>query len=193
MARPRKIELDEVRARAMAAFWRDGYEATSLAKLEEATGTGRRSLFNSFEDKLGLFKQSLADFRRHAAARYLAPVEAPGAGLAGIEETFRRLADDGATPDGKNGCLVCNTAREPIAHDPAVSEQIWLYFDRIEAAFRKALEEARGAGKIPPDADVGSRAKFLLGILVSLCTLARAGAPKETLDSIAAEALARLR
>lgn len=193
MARPRKIQLDDVRARAMAAFWRHGYEGASLSTLEEATETGRRSLLNSFGDKLSLFIEALKTFRSMAAARFLAPMEAQGAGLAEIEETLKRLGDAAKTEDGRLGCLICNTARDPIAQEPGVHEQIWLYFRRIERAIAKALREARAAGDLPAETDIDRLAHALLGTIVSICTLTRAGAPPNMIDNIIAEALARLR
>ena len=177
----------------MGAFWRYGYEGASLSTLEEATDTGRRSLLNSFGDKLSLFVEALKDFRQVAAARFLAPMEADSAGLAGIEETFRRLSEEARSQDGGLGCLICNTAREPIAEEPSVHEQVWLYFSRIERAFAKALREARVAGDLTSDADIDRLAHALLGALISICTLARAGAPDEMIQNIAADAIAKLR
>lgn len=193
MARPRKIELEEVRARAMAAFWRHGFDGASLSTLEEATETGRRSLLNSFGGKLSLFVEALKDFRQLAASRFLSPMEAESAGLSGIRETLRRLGDEARSNDGQLGCLICNTAREPIAQEPSVHEQIWLYFNRIERAFAKALREAVAAGDLPSDSDIDRLAQSLLGTLVSICTLARAGAPVDMIENIVSEALARLR
>ena len=193
MARPRKIEVKDVRTRTLQAFWKDGYHEASLSTLEQATGLGRRSLLNTFGDKRRMFIEALKDFRAVAANRFLEPMERDGAGLDGIRETLNRLADEAATEDGRLGCLICNTAREPIARDPDVNQQIWLYFGRIEAAFANALAHAQAAGDVALDRDIASLAQALLATLVSLCTLARAGAPREMIDNIVAEALARLR
>ena len=122
----------------------------------------------------------------------LSPMEQKGAGIAEVRETFHRLAAAAREPTGRNGCLICNTARESIASEPAVKEQIWLYFDRIERAFGKALRQAKKDGELPVDADVSGLAKFFLGVLVSVCTLARAEAPPRTIDDIITQALLRL-
>lgn len=179
--------------RAMDAFWRHGYEGASLSTLEEATETGRRSLLNSFGDKRSLLVEALKDFRQLAATRFLAPIEADYAGLAGTEETFRPLSETARSRDGQLGCLICHTAREPIAQEPSEREQVWLYFNRIERAFAKALREARAPGDLASETNIDRLAHALLGALASTCTLARAGAPKETIENIAADAIARLR
>ena len=193
MARPRKIEIEEVRMRAMEAFWKEGFHEASLSTLEEATGVGRRSLLNDFGDKRSLFIEALKDFRRIAAERYLSPMEAEGAGLDGIRETLERLSAEARSGFGRLGCLICNTAREPIADDPDIREQVWLYFGRIERAFGKALGDAKAKGEIASDTDIERRSQSLLGTLVSLCTLARAGAPEDMIDNIVAEAMTQLR
>ncbi|NJK62993.1 MAG: TetR/AcrR family transcriptional regulator [Synechococcaceae cyanobacterium SM2_3_1] len=193
MARPREFDPDQIRQRALEAFWRDGYEATSLANLEEATGLGRRSLYNSFGDKLTLFIQSLADFRTMAASTYLAPIQQPGAGLAEIETTLRLLAADGQTSSGRKGCLICNTAREPVAQIPEVNQQIQLYFQQIKQAFARALIQAREQGDIASTENVESLTQFLFGTLVSICVLAQAGEEGDVLNAMATEALNRLR
>lgn len=177
----------------MEAFWKNGFHEASLSTLEDATGVGRRSLLNTFGDKRSMFIEALKDFRKVAATRFLSPMEADDAGLEAIRETLDRLAAEARTEAGQFGCLICNTAREPIAEDPDVNKQIWLYFGRIERAFAKALSAAVDAGDVPNDTDIARRAQSLLGTLVSLCTLARAGAPSSMTDNIAIEAIEQLR
>ena len=177
----------------MEAFWKDGFHAASLSTIEEATGVGRRSLLNTFGDKRLMFIEVLKDFREHAASRFLAPMEKDDAGLRGIRETLDLLSAEARTEAGRLGCLICNTAREPIAEDREINEQIWFYFRRIERAFAKALSTAAEKGEISADIDIEKRAQSLLGTVVSLCTLARAGAPSSMTDTIAAEAIDQLR
>lgn len=178
---------------ALQAFLRDGYGETSLNTLETATGLGRRSLYNSFGDKQTLFLQILQDFRALAAQRYLAPLEEPGASLEAIAGVLGALVEAANTEEGRWGCLICNTAREPIARDPAVAQQIQLYFSRVERGFTRVLTTAQSQGDLPPEANIASLAHFYLGILVTLCVLGRAGAPIDTLQDIAGEALQRIR
>ena len=62
MSRARNLPIEEVRAQALEAFWRFGFEATSLSVLEDFTKTGRRSLLNTFGDKQSLFRAVLEIF-----------------------------------------------------------------------------------------------------------------------------------
>ena len=55
MAGVKQFDRIDVLDRAMALFWRRGYEATSIQDLVDATGINRGSLYASFTSKKGLF------------------------------------------------------------------------------------------------------------------------------------------
>ena len=55
MVRSRSYDEDEVLARAMHAFRREGYAGISIPQLEAATGLSSGSIYNSFGDKRGIF------------------------------------------------------------------------------------------------------------------------------------------
>ena len=59
VGRPRQFDEDEVLEAAMEAFWANGYEATSLSQLMEATGLHKGSLYQAFGDKHSLFLAAL--------------------------------------------------------------------------------------------------------------------------------------
>ncbi len=73
MARPREFDRDQVVDRAVEVFWRQGFEATSIQDLVEATGLNRGSLYNTFGDKAGLFEAAL---ERYMAGAPTQPVVA---------------------------------------------------------------------------------------------------------------------
>ncbi|NEQ51107.1 MAG: TetR/AcrR family transcriptional regulator [Leptolyngbya sp. SIO3F4] len=192
MVRPRQFDEKEVRIAALQIFLRNGYASTSLSDLEEATGIGRRSLYNSFGDKRTVFLRALEDFRATAVEQNLAPLEESGAGLDAIATVFNRLLKLAETPEGRLGCLMCNTSREPIATDKAVAEQITHYFSRVEQGFANVLTTAQKNGTLPIDENVTGLSHFYLGILVSISVMGRAGVPLKTLQDIVSEALKRI-
>ena len=55
MARTRSFDEDEVLDRAMALFWRKGFEATSIEELVSVSGINRASMYAVFGDKRRLF------------------------------------------------------------------------------------------------------------------------------------------
>ncbi len=192
MARPRTFTDPEIRQAVLMAFWENGYESTSLSALEAATGLGRRSLYNSFGDKRALFLRALDDFSDQAARDNLAPLRAPDAGHEAVGAVLHHLLALAKASDGPRGCLICNTAREPVARDADVAARVQRYFTLIEDGFAHALERAQTAGRLGPHEDPRRLARFFLGVLVSVCVLVRAGTPQATLEDVITEALKRL-
>ena len=62
MARPREFDMDQALDAAMSTFWAQGYEATSMTDLVEATGLQKGSLYKAFDDKHDLFMKSLSRY-----------------------------------------------------------------------------------------------------------------------------------
>jgi len=47
---------------ALVAFWHSGYEGTSFADIEAATGLNKSSLYNAFGNKQSLYQKCLDRF-----------------------------------------------------------------------------------------------------------------------------------
>ena len=77
MARPREFDPDAVLERAMTVFWSNGYEATSLNDLCEATQLNRSSLYATFGDKHALFLETIDRYGDRAVARVTAALSRP--------------------------------------------------------------------------------------------------------------------
>ncbi|MFT7561102.1 MAG: TetR/AcrR family transcriptional repressor of nem operon [Flavobacteriales bacterium] len=193
MARPKEYNVDYVKQQTMNSFIAKGYSATSLKDLEEATQLGRRSLYNDFGDKKSMFLGALSDFREYATDAFLKPLYASDASVESISRVLNTLVETAATPEGKYGCLMCNTAREPIMADPDIGQIVSRYFDRIQQLLLRVLENAKSKNELFPSAKPSSLAHFFLGTIVSVCVLCRSGAPQETLTDIVYEALERIR
>ena len=62
MGRKKSYSRDEAAERALQTFWEKGYERTSLRDLEAATGVNRYGLYDSFNDKQGLFQECIEHY-----------------------------------------------------------------------------------------------------------------------------------
>ena len=165
MARPRNFDETDVIQRAMQAFWRNGYEATSISELEEATGISRISIYNAFGDKEGLFLAALDMYHGMAVEIYDNTV-AKG-GLAEIEQLLTMISAETETDSPANaGCLMVNTVLDIRRASPRVRDKIKSYRAMLNAAFTSALENARARGEMDITDDVlAERAEFLVGLL----------------------------
>lgn len=59
VGRPRQFDENQVLDQAMTVFWTNGYEATSMADLMNATGLHKGSLYQAFGNKHQLFVTAL--------------------------------------------------------------------------------------------------------------------------------------
>src|SRR5688500_18902266 len=74
MARHKEFDKAEVLEKAMLLFWRQGYEATSVRDLIEATGISSSSLYESFGDKRALYLAALRLYCQGEAASFQAMI-----------------------------------------------------------------------------------------------------------------------
>jgi TetR/AcrR family transcriptional repressor of nem operon len=66
------------------------------------------------------------------------------------------------------------------------------YFREIEDFFRSTIEEGKKAGEIPQAIQPGTTSRALLGLHLGIRVLARSGAPKTVIQTIARQAAALL-
>ncbi len=192
MARPRTYDAAAVRTGLLAAFHEKGFESASLSDLEAASGLNRRQLYDGFGDKSDMFKQALDDFAELAGREFLAPLEIDPPGLAAIRAALETLLAPLGTKRGALGCLICNTAREPVAREAEIRDRIHAYFDRIRLAYRRNLDAAVQSGVLAKDRDLDAMSRHLLATHIALCVLARAGQTRDELAPIAQEALRQI-
>src|ERR1700738_1402218 len=68
LGRPRGFDADRALDRALAVFWRNGYEGASLPALTKAMGINRPSLYAAFGNKEALFRKAVERYERGPAS-----------------------------------------------------------------------------------------------------------------------------
>lgn len=143
----------------MDAFWRKGYEATSLADLCDCTGLHKGSLYQTFGDKHQLFMRSLQhyadkEFRDVASAAFGS--DSP---IANIRALVHRICDD----IGKEkGCLMINSMVELAPHDPAVKAALNQEGEKRIRMMTDLIGKAIAAGEIRAGQDPFKLARQLM-------------------------------
>jgi TetR/AcrR family transcriptional repressor of nem operon len=185
MGRPKQYDRTELLDRAVELFRRQGFNGTSTAELVEELGVNRKSMYAEFGSKQELFEATLEHYNHNHLSRVLAPIEAPDAGVDAIRHAFTGYAAASEGWFNGRGCLMCNTAVERGALDPASGQHVAAYLDRITRAFRNALENARRVGDLDDTADLARLAGFLTTALIGVAACIRAEAPSEQLHATA--------
>jgi TetR/AcrR family transcriptional repressor of nem operon len=190
--RPREFDTGQVLQRAMELFWERGYEATSVQDLVDRTGVNRSSLYSAWGDKQGVFLAVLDLYRDRVVGRRLGDLEQPDSALAEVRGYFEGLAQTGPGERIRHGCLMTNSAVEQAPRDAVSARRIRAHLERMEGAFRGALDRARERGEIGRDTDVDDLARYLTGSAQGLGVMARAGSSMASLEGVVRGVLATL-
>lgn len=151
-------------------------------------GLEPRNLCATFKDKETLFRRAFEAY----ADLFRATLPAGLSGRASIEawtDVQARLAMD--DPDRK-GCLIVNTIAEREAHSPETHALAKARMDEIRAFFMRNVDQAIRNGDLPAQADVAVLSDSLVGTVVALMMLGRAGADRSVIRNVADRAIATL-
>ena len=173
VGRPRQFDPDQVLDTAMEAFWANGYKATSLADLMEATGLHKGSIYQAFGDKHTLFISALRRYLEQMRAQKNAWLNGAESPLEGIRAVVHGMLDiaDGDSPCPK-GCMAINALIELAPHDPDVERILSEHMDLMRGSMIDVVTRAQQAGQIvaarPPKVITMLIMTFMFGLAAQL-------------------------
>ena len=148
VGRPREFDEDVALEAAMGAFWRKGYEATSLAELCDCTGLHKGSLYQTFGSKHELFMSALQHYIDGQFRQIADAMETSDSPLENIRAAMRKAV---SIVSGGSGCLMVNSLVELAPHDPAVKEVLQASGQKRMAKMAGLVAEAQAAGEMRAD------------------------------------------
>jgi TetR/AcrR family transcriptional repressor of nem operon len=175
---------------AMHVFWRQGYGATSVQDLVDATGVQRGSLYGAFGDKHGLLLEALDTYAEQPFQRLDQLLRESEDPVDAIRQ-FIRLAgiDSRDMESASRGCLMGNTCAELASHDEAARLRVESFVGRLRLAMADALRSAQEMGTFDRNRDPEAVAMFVQCSLQGLAVLAKSGPDPRVIDSLINEVL----
>jgi TetR/AcrR family transcriptional repressor of nem operon len=173
MARTKEFDPDEVLDSAMRLFWRQGYKATSIHDLVDATGINRASMYARFGGKEALFAAALDHYVDRISRDRLAQLSAEGSARKALERYFNALIRFSIGEGRDLGCLLINTAVEAAARNPDLDAKLLDVFDRVEKTFREVIRRGQANGEISRNHGPTALARFLMSTVHGLRVQAR--------------------
>lgn len=159
--RPREFDRDAVLEKAMMLFWRQGYEATSVADLVDELGIGRQSLYGAFGDKKQLFDEAFSLYVRSELEPFLTVLEGPGTATEKLRMIFGHIRVLAAR-EPQRGCMAVRTAAAQCECETEMAVRTREQMSRLEDAMTRMLREAVATGELYPDLEPRALARTLL-------------------------------
>lgn len=176
MARHREFDEEQALDKAMALFWQNGFDETSVRDLVEFTGVAHAGLYAAFGDKRQLFEMALDRYFQTVMGPILAKLAAPEAGKESIYGFFEDMMVLKDTTAFRNGCLFCNSIIEIGGEDEMVARKVKEFAGTAKKAIKNALGNAQKTGDIAKDADIDALADYFITLFHGLAVRLRARA-----------------
>jgi TetR/AcrR family transcriptional repressor of nem operon len=159
VGRPREFDEDLVLEAAMGAFWRHGYEATSLADLCDCTGLHKGSLYQTFGDKHKLFMQALHHYAEQTFRDVASVAFQSESPLENIKAVVQKICCDSGA---EKGCMMINSMVELAPHDPDVKAALQAVGGKRVRMMTDLISKAQQAGEIREGLDPHKLARQLM-------------------------------
>ncbi|MBR0775606.1 TetR/AcrR family transcriptional regulator [Bradyrhizobium diazoefficiens] len=183
--RPRAYEPGVALGKALDLFRRQGFAATSLDDLSEATGMNRPSLYGAFGDKRELYIKSYQRYREEARAAMVEIFrkEMP------LRERLERIYASALTlylsgETGPRGCFTVVTAASEAISDPEIRAMVLEGLTELDKAFANCFRRAKEKGELPESADPAVLAQLASATVHTIAIRSRARVPRKELEAI---------
>ncbi|MDH5219133.1 MAG: TetR/AcrR family transcriptional regulator [Gammaproteobacteria bacterium] len=194
MAGPQKqFDTNAALDRALAVFWQQGYELTSVQDLVKGMGINRASLYDTFGNKNQLYKRALQRYKEEALANTRqALLNAPGKVQDRLLNFFYSLNEGHKSDKGNFGCFLNNTAVELGPHHPDIAEAVRQGWTEMEKIFKELLDEGVEKGELAVDINTAAIAATINMMLQGISVMAKAGTSEQQLGQIIGTVLSLL-
>lgn len=176
LGRPRAFDRDQALEAALRAFWRTGYEATSIEDLTSAMGISRSSLYSCFGSKHDVLLEVLTHYSRAGVARLAEIAESQRDGT--VHDLLAALSN---SADGSHGCLMVNCITELAPHDPKVADLGRHHLESLVSIVAHKLDPSGSAPSL-------SAATALISLALGVQTLRKSGYDPALADAALADA-----
>jgi AcrR family transcriptional regulator len=182
--RPRGFDRAAALRLAMESFWEHGYEGTSIGDLTTRMGIRPPSLYAAFGSKEALFREAVALYEGMEGAPPLQALRDAPTALAGIEAMLRTNVRSYTEPGRPKGCMVVLAATTYTPSTEGIRDFLAEQRRAGTVAVRERLARGQADGDVPPSADAGALAAYVMSVQYGLSLQARDGASRDVLDTV---------
>jgi AcrR family transcriptional regulator len=182
--RPRGFDRAAALRLAMESFWEHGYEGTSIGDLTARMGIRPPSLYAAFGSKEALFREAVALYEGMEGEPPLRALHDAPTAIAGIEAMLRANVRSYTLPGRPTGCMVVLAATTYTPSTEGIRDFLAEQRRAGTAAVEERLARGQAEGDVPPGADTGALAAYVMSVQYGLSLQARDGVTREQLDAV---------
>ena len=190
IGRPREFDAEEALDKALMAFWRRGFEGTSLSDLTEAMGINRPSLYAAFGNKETLFRLALDRYAEMGPGAVQRAALAEPTARRVVETLLRTAAASLTDPEHPAGCMAVQGALSCGEASEAIRTELCARRSAGEMDLCQRFERARSDGDLSADSNPAALARYVSTLLQGMAVQAASGATYQDLLDVAEVALA---
>lgn len=173
--RPRAFDTDEVLDKALEVFWTQGFEATSLDDLSEATGLARPSLYAAFGNKEDLYLQVLGVITNRMTERFKTSFSPDKTVKVGLMAFYLSAIELYTSGPHQRGCAVICTAITSAPEHEKIRAKLQEVLSTLDAGFKMMMKQASLNGELPASTKPETVALLASATLQTLAIRSRAG------------------
>jgi len=181
----KKFDEEKVLEKAMHAFWRQGYEATSMKTLVGCMGINPGSIYAAYGPKKTLFLKALELYENQAQS-FLAELERTHTPRQAIMALFAHMADDVRDNPEGSGCFLVNSVVATSPKDAEIERVVQSGLQAFDDFMRRKIKEGQEMGEINAELDPAKTARILHGLIAGGRALSK-GRPGYTIMQDIAE------
>lgn len=193
MARKKEFDEDELLEKAVHLFWRKGYNGTSAQDLVDGLGINRSSIYNTYTDKLTLFKMALQRYQQTETNAMVTMLARADNAKKAVKQIFSGLIKESAEDALLKGCFMVNTSMELSGTDQDVGEIVKKNNQSVEDALTRIIEKGQKDGQFSAKQNARTYARFIFGNITAIRVAARSGTPKQVLQDMADVAMSAIK
>ncbi len=175
MARPREFDANEVLDVALGVFWESGFQGTTLATIEEATGVKKASLFAAYGDKESLFTKAIERYTSDGRELFRDIVNKSSSPKEAIREWLACVGQMYVGAKSRRGCLAVNTIVEMASLEVGANEVLQRHMKQFSKQIAEQFAKGITNGEFRSDIAPAVAAKFLLSCVSGLSVTGKNG------------------
>jgi TetR/AcrR family transcriptional repressor of nem operon len=188
MARTKEFDPNKALAKAMAVFWRLGYENTSTELLMKEMGIAKQSLYDTFGDKRSLYLKALAYYREETNRNGRQLLQSEPSVRRGFAKLLFGISSE-TREQHERGCLLLSANLERDTGDAEIARLLRENQAEVQGIFVEALRRAQSAGELPDGQDPVALARFFMVTIQGMRSMARLKSDRRALRQVAKLAL----